>query len=34
MLPAPNMSFRESGAFDSIISVAAFIALDRFLGLP
>ena len=34
MLPTPNMSFRESGAFDSIVSVAAFIALDRFLGLP
>jgi len=29
-----NPSFRESGAFDSIISVAAFILLDKFLGLP
>ena len=34
MMSTPNMSFRESGAFDSIISVAAFIALDKFLGLP
>ena len=29
-----NHSFRESGAFDSIVSVAAFILLDRLLGLP
>jgi uncharacterized membrane protein len=29
-----NPSFRESGAFDSIISVAAFILLDKFFGLP
>ena len=29
-----NPSFRESGAFDAIISVAAFILLDRFFGLP
>ncbi|MEO5838440.1 MAG: hypothetical protein ABIQ73_02900 [Acidimicrobiales bacterium] len=29
-----NPSFRESGAFDSIVSVAAFILLDKFLGLP
>jgi hypothetical protein len=28
------MSFRESGAFDSIVSVTAFILLDKFLGLP
>ena len=34
MLPTSNMSFRESGAFDSIVSVAAFLLLDRFLGLP
>jgi len=27
-------SFRESGAFDSIISVAAFVLLDKFVGLP
>lgn len=31
---SPNPSFRESGAFDSIISVAAFILLDKFVGLP
>jgi hypothetical protein len=29
-----NPSFRESGAFDSMISVAAFILLDKFAGLP
>jgi hypothetical protein len=29
-----NPSFRESGAFDSFVSVAAFILLDKFLGLP
>ena len=29
-----NPSLRESGALDSFISVAAFILLDRFLGLP
>jgi hypothetical protein len=35
--PAPrplNPSFRESGAFDSIVSVAAFIVLDKIAGLP
>ncbi|TML07780.1 MAG: hypothetical protein E6G39_19020 [Actinobacteria bacterium] len=29
-----NPSFRESGAFDSFVSVAAFVLLDRFAGLP
>ena len=29
-----NQSFRESGAFDSFVSVAAFILLDKFVGLP
>ena len=33
--PRPlNPSFRESGAFDSIVSVGAFIILDKFAGLP
>lgn len=33
--PRPlNPSFRESGAFDSIISVIIFLALDKIAGLP
>ena len=29
-----NQSFRDSGGFDSFVSVAAFILLDKFVGLP
>ena len=34
-IPRPlNPSFRESGAFDSIVSVAIFLALRKIAGLP